>query len=101
MAPERFRGVSCPQRVQYSFAVAYHELRTGALPFAEVPDNVADLVTARMENRLDLSRLPRAERPAIQKALSPDPEQRHGSCADLVQNLLGVVRHRRWWQFRG
>lgn len=99
MAPERLKGMSCPQSVQYSFAVTYHELRTGTLPFANIPDNMADLVQARMANRLDLSRLPAAERLAIQKALSPDPDRRYDSCVELVHNLRSAVQRRQWWQF--
>jgi serine/threonine protein kinase len=99
MAPERFAGTSCPGSVLYSFAVAYHELRTGVLPFGQVPDTFAGLIAARLENRLDLSRLPKAERPVVQTALSTDPARRHGSCAELVQNLLDAARQRRWWRF--
>jgi serine/threonine protein kinase len=99
MAPERLKGMSRPQSVLYSFAVTYHEFRTGTLPYANIPDNMADLFQARMANRLDLSRLSGAERPVIQKALSPDPDRRYDSCVELVQNLRSAVQHRQWWQF--
>jgi len=100
MAPERLQGIRCRSSVLYSFVVAYYVLRTGTLPFAEVPGRMSDLIAVRLKNRLDLSRLPRAERLVLQKALSTDPDKRHESCMELVQDLQRAIRWR-WWQFWG
>jgi serine/threonine protein kinase len=73
-APELFSGQVGPACDQYSLALIYHELLTGALP---------DL--ARGKAALDA--LPTSDRAAVARALEPDPARRWPSCTDLIGAL--------------
>jgi serine/threonine protein kinase len=85
-APEVFRGEVSNRTDQYSLAITYVTLRTGALPFpASLP--VADVMMRHLEGRLDLGALPEAERAVIGRAASREPDQRFPTCLDLVRAL--------------
>lgn len=74
---------------QYSLAITYHFLRTGALPFSMNEANV--VLTEALEGRLDLSRLSTAEQQVIRRATSRRPEARFANCQDLARELRRAI----------
>jgi hypothetical protein len=84
-APETFDGWVSRYCDQYSLAIVYQELLTAHRPFAGT--NVRQLILQHIQGTPDLSALPPADRPAIARALSKKPEDRHPSCRDLVKAL--------------
>ncbi|HVS37974.1 MAG TPA: serine/threonine-protein kinase [Gemmataceae bacterium] len=84
-SPEAFRGEPSPASDQYSLALAFHELLTGALPFAA--RNVRQLVLQHALHEPNLDRLPEADRPIVARALAKDPPRRFPSCTDFVRAL--------------
>jgi serine/threonine protein kinase len=94
MAPEQFRNakhadVRCDV---YSLGATLYQMVTGELPFGE--GDPVKIMLAKLNNQLtpvrrfapDVSE--RVER-AILRAMSPDPEQRPGSCMEFLDDLLG------------
>lgn len=71
---------------QYSLALVYQEMLTGTLPYEGVTP--AQLATQHLHGSPDLSPSPPADRFALRKALSKDPNQRFGSCTEFVSYLL-------------
>jgi len=89
--PESWRGESPrPTTDQYSLAVSYYELRTGALPFEET-SQVA-VMNAHLEGRLQLSKLPEGERLVIARATSLSPDDRYESCRAMIAALRQAQR---------
>jgi serine/threonine protein kinase len=84
-APELFRNCMSSTSDQYSLAIAYQELLTGTLPFSG--GNARQLMLKHCMAEPDLSALPEADRPAVQKALSKDPAQRFASCMEFLRAL--------------
>ena len=82
-APEVFRGWLTHRTDQYALAVCYCQLR-GGLPFHDSPDTFQPSYARPLP---DLSMLTPAERPALARALSPVPEDRWGSCGQLIKEL--------------
>lgn len=82
-------GEATPYSDQYSLAICYHFLRTGALPFSMNEANV--VLTEALEGRLDLSRLSTAEQQVIRRATSRRPEARYENCLDLTRELRRVI----------
>jgi serine/threonine protein kinase len=66
---------------QYSLALVYHELLTGAFPSPSPSPRKGEPPT------LSLDRLPEADRVIIAKALSPDPRKRWDSVLDFIKAL--------------
>jgi serine/threonine-protein kinase len=87
-APEIFQGRLSDWTDQYSLAVTYCELRAGRLPFNDTP---ATFVKGFVRMAPDLSMLPEAERPIVQRALNPTPQDRWPSCKDFIARLSKVV----------
>jgi formylglycine-generating enzyme required for sulfatase activity/serine/threonine protein kinase len=83
-APEVFGGRATRQSDQYSLAVTWCELRGGRLPFAGGP---LQIMAGHVANPPDLSMLPPSERPAVARALSKDPRDRHPNCRSFVDSL--------------
>jgi formylglycine-generating enzyme required for sulfatase activity len=79
--PEFFNGFTSNYSDQYSLAVTYCQLRGGRLPFW---GTAGMIMSGHLQHPPDLSMLPVEERPAIQRALSKDPDQRWESCQDFV-----------------
>jgi serine/threonine protein kinase len=79
-APELFESVVSRGCDQYSLALVYQELLTGAHPFR-------GRHRAGGEGRPDLEPLPPGDREVIGRALDPDPGQRWETCTDLVRRL--------------
>ena len=86
--PEVFQGRLSDWTDQYSLAVTYCELRAGRLPFNDTP---ATFVKGFVRMAPDLSMLPEAERPIVQRALNPTPQDRWPSCKDFIARLSKVV----------
>ncbi|MEM9186190.1 MAG: tubulin-like doman-containing protein [Planctomycetota bacterium] len=84
-APEVFQGRPSKHSDQYSLAVMYQELLTGALPFAGA--NVAELTLQHMNQEPDLAALSEQDRYVISRALAKDPEYRFESCGAMVRAL--------------
>lgn len=83
--PELFEGRVESTADQYSLAVTYQELLTGARPY-EATD-VRRLIYQHLTSRPDLSRLPPADRPIVGRALQREVNRRFSSCAAFVQAL--------------
>jgi serine/threonine protein kinase len=77
---------------QYSLALVYHELLTGAHAFRTEPGQAAG--GARNRGKPDLTRLPAAERDVIALALHDDPLRRWPSCTELVAALETVRKEK-------
>jgi serine/threonine protein kinase len=86
-SPELFEGQVSRTCDQYSLAVIYQELLTGAHPFRGRPLQSAS--GGRASAGPDLQPLPARDREAIARALAPDPLERWPSCTDLVRALQG------------
>jgi serine/threonine-protein kinase len=87
LAPELRQGHLSRWSDQYSLGVTYCHLRTGASPAG-----LADMV----ESSLDLSALPGPEATVLERATSPDLEQRFETCKEFVTELsMAVARARR------
>jgi hypothetical protein len=76
-APELSEGALGTACDQYSLALIYHELLTGALP-EPLPGR---------RNERGVERLPQAERDAVARALHPDPAKRWPSVTELIAAL--------------
>ncbi|MBY0232167.1 MAG: protein kinase [Gemmataceae bacterium] len=87
-APELFDNLVSDACDQYSLALLYQELLVGIHPFRNL--NSRQLSSAKLRGQPDLSMLPGADRGAVAKALSNDPEQRFRSCREFVMALEGV-----------
>jgi serine/threonine-protein kinase len=86
-APEVFRGNLSDSTDQYALAVTYCQLR-GGLPFADTP---MDFRRTYARPTPDLGMLDAAERPIIARALSPVPQDRWPTCADMARQLLAIT----------
>ncbi len=90
-APESFRGKPCDKSDQYSLAISYVEMRTGALPFDENMTGF-EVMSAHVQGQLDYSRLTPSEQSVIRKASAPLPEDRWRSCREMVIELRKALR---------
>lgn len=84
-SPEILQGRVSRHSDQYSLAIVYQELLTGTLPFTSKV--LYKLIMQHLTGEPNLEALPEADRPLIARALSKDPEQRFGSCFELLQAL--------------
>jgi serine/threonine protein kinase len=85
-APEFLAGGPARQSDQYSLAVTYQELLTGALPFRGATPE--ELRQARLQGRPDLEPLPAADRSVLARALAGDPNLRFATCSDFIKALV-------------
>jgi len=88
-APEVFQGRLSNWTDQFALAVTYCELRTGQLPFPDLPTTFPP---GYVRPAPDLSILPDSERPIIAKALAHTPQDRWQSCGELMHRLTEVVK---------
>jgi serine/threonine protein kinase len=86
VSPETLQGKIHKNSDQYSLAIVYQELLTGALPFSG--KNPRQLAMQHMMAEPNLSTLPPADRPIIARALSKDPTKRYNSCLAFLQSLI-------------
>lgn len=96
MAPEQWDGArQGPATDQYSLAVLFHELVTGAVPFESVftaGEPVAMLYAAVHKPFKAPASLPMTVRRALEKALSKKPEERFANCGEFVDALEGKAK---------
>lgn len=84
-APESFQSKPSHATDQYSLAITYVELRTGALPFDD--ESIMGVMNAHINGTLNLARLPEGEREVIRRATAVKPEQRYDSALKMVRAL--------------
>jgi serine/threonine protein kinase len=84
-APEVFQGSPSTRSDQYSLAVLYQEMFSGALPFSGA--TAAELTLQHLHDEPDFSSLPTADRYVLARALAKDPAQRYSSCGEMVAAL--------------
>jgi len=89
-APETLRGDTSRTTDQYSLAIAYTELRTGRLPFAD--ESLRGILEAKETGNLDLTGLAEAEQQVIRRATDIDPARRFDSCGQMARALHDAVR---------
>jgi eukaryotic-like serine/threonine-protein kinase len=81
-APEVLLGKVHTHSDQYSLALVYFELLTGAFPFAG--RSAQQMMLQHMSAPPNLSALPEWERRPVGMALAKLPDERHPSCRDFV-----------------
>src|SRR5262249_3931518 len=84
-SPEVFQGSLSRHSDQYSLAVVYQELLTGALPFDGRTSR--QLMMQHLQGEPDLRPLPPGDRPVVARALSKSPQSRFPSCSDFLHAL--------------
>lgn len=89
-APEVLANRVSARADEYSLAVTYYTLRTGALPFPPARDTVT-AIRARNDGRYDLAGVSPAEEDVLTVALNPNPAARFGSCVTFVRQLSIAV----------
>jgi serine/threonine protein kinase len=89
-APETFDNKLCKSSDQYSLAIVYQELLTGARPFNGT--NSRQLMMQHCAMPPDLARVPEADRPALTRALAKDHQKRFPSCSEFVRALRNGYR---------
>jgi serine/threonine protein kinase len=78
---------------QYGLAVSYYELRTGRLPYGDPGASstgelsAVELMRAKTDGTIDVSLVRLAEQRVMRRALSLEPADRYGSCAEFVDQL--------------
>ena len=82
--PEYFDGKTYPASDQYSLAISYVRLRSGAFPFNDCSDET--LASARFRSP-NLGSIPMAERLALKKALAHNPRERWPDCKSFIEAL--------------
>jgi serine/threonine protein kinase len=85
--PEVFRNTATRQSDQYSLAIVYQELLTGAFPFQGA--SARHLLVQHLQGEPDLQSLPAGDRAAVARALAKAPAERFPSCLDFVHALAG------------
>ena len=86
-APETFDGVVTRYCDQYSLACVYQELLTGTRPFDG--SSMSQLLMQHVNLPPNLEPSPRADRPALARALAKRPEDRWPSVTAFVRALVG------------
>jgi serine/threonine protein kinase len=89
-APEVLQGRLSDRTDQYALAVSYCLLRGGQLPFTDSPGSFANS-QSYTRPAPNLSMLSEREQPIITRALSPVPQYRWPSCAELIAQLARLV----------
>ncbi|HVJ83904.1 MAG TPA: serine/threonine-protein kinase, partial [Planctomycetia bacterium] len=77
-APETFNGYVTRNTDQYSLAIVYQELLTGARPFPG--PSPPQLMMQHLTGSPDLASLPPSDRPIVGRALAKNADERYGSC---------------------
>ena len=86
-APETFANKVSKHADQYSLAVVYVELLSGAKPFNG--RNIRQLAMQHMTEPPDLSAVPEQDRPVLARALAKNPDERFPSCSAFVRAMFG------------
>lgn len=93
-APEVFSGHLTDYSDQFSLAVTYCVLRTGAFPYPTPPMGKDGLVKNYQRPEPDLSALSIPERAPVARALSPIPQQRFPTCGLFLSAILSALKLR-------
>ena len=99
MSAEQARGEPCtPASDQWSLAATAYLMLTGDTPHPVLPTVAEQIVCARAKParpaRAVAPSLPPAIAAVLDRALSPDPAQRFGSCAEFATRLRDAARGR-------
>lgn len=90
--PELFNATPCDRSDQYSLAIVFQEMLTGALPFpGKTP---AQLAAQHLNAKPNVSSLPASDQPIVARALEKDPSKRFSTCIEFIAELTksnGVV----------
>ena len=89
MPPEMWRGDISVHSDQYSFAVAWYEMRTGRRAFHGMTP--VDIAHQHLTGKPDLSGVKEAEQRVLLKALAKKPDDRYPSCKAFVQDLAQAL----------
>src|SRR4029079_3932141 len=84
--PEVFEGRPSNRSDQYSLAIVYQEMLTGALPFPG--RTAAQLAAQHLNAKPKLEALSGYDQSVIAKALSKKPTERFNSCREMVDALV-------------
>ena len=84
-APEVLRGLVHTLSDQYSLALVYYEMLTGAFPFAG--RTAQQMMMQHITAEPDLAALPAADRSPVAQALAKSPDRRFPSCLDFIDAL--------------
>ena len=84
-APELFDGNPAPSSDQYSLAIMYCEMISGARPFPGTTP--AQLAAQHVHGKPNLRPVSRGDQGAVARALSKDPSVRYASCMAFVEDL--------------
>lgn len=85
-APELFDSHISGSSDQYSLAVVYMEMLTGATPYRTT--DLRQLALFHLTRKPELVALPPHERTIVGRALSRDPSQRFRSCLEFMEALV-------------
>lgn len=88
MAPEIDKGHYNKSVDIYACGVILYEMLTGSVPFTG--DSPIEILHRHLTDAPELSRIPAAFRPVVEKALEKDPSRRFGSMAEFARALEGV-----------
>jgi serine/threonine protein kinase len=89
-APEVLCGEVHTNSDQYSLALVYHELLTGAFPYTG--QSAQQLMLQHVTGTPDLCALPLYDRAAVGMALAKKPEERFASCLEFLQALISGMQ---------
>ncbi len=90
MAPEAISGKPARTSDQYSLAVTYYHLRTGALPVND--GSLWEVLDAHRQGKLKLGLVSEAEQAVIRKATNLDWEKRFDTNVEMVDALRDALR---------
>lgn len=90
MAPEVIEGKPSKASDQYSLAVTYYQLRTGALPFND--GSVWEVLSSHRSGKLRFNKVKHHEQAVLRKATSIKWENRFQSNMDMVEALREALR---------
>lgn len=89
MAPEIAHGRYGKEVDVYAIGVMLYEMLTGKVPFDG--ESTGEILMKQLSAEPDLSSLPHAIRPVLERALAKDPEKRTHSAAQLAQEFSAAL----------
>jgi serine/threonine protein kinase len=89
LAPEELQNQGSYRSNQYTLALIFLHMRTGTLGDSRA--SLVEMIMPRLSGEPDIRDLPEEERPPIARALSLNPENRFGTCKELVDALKAGV----------
>jgi serine/threonine protein kinase len=91
MAPEAIEGQPSRTSDQYSLAITYYQLRTGALPVNE--GSLWQILDAHRQGKLDFRGVPEPEQAVLKKATHVDWKSRFETNVEMVDALRDAIRY--------